>query len=160
MVHFLCCCCFFFFWLIIFTCLVHSSYLTYLRIVSCVHTHFLAKMDPTAKACEHLCITPHVCMVEEVSWLQEWEICGLGRAQSPPLIVLLFSSWSFRLSWWLRWYRICLQCWWPRLIHGSRRSTGEGKGNPLQYSHLENPINRNLVGLQSMGRVRHDWVSN
>ena len=40
---------------------------------------------------------------------------------------------------------------WP----GSGRSPGEGNGNPLQYSCLENPIDR---GLQSMGsqRVRHD----
>ena len=39
---------------------------------------------------------------------------------------------------------------------GSRRSLGEGNGNPLQYSCLENPIDRG--GLQSMGpqRFRHD----
>ena len=28
----------------------------------------------------------------------------------------------------------------PGLIPGSGRSPGEGNGNPLQYSHLENPI--------------------
>ena len=28
------------------------------------------------------------------------------------------------------------------LIPGSRRSPGEGNGNPLQYSYLENPMNR------------------
>ena len=27
-------------------------------------------------------------------------------------------------------------------IHGLRRSPGEGNGNPLQYSCLENPIDR------------------
>ena len=27
-------------------------------------------------------------------------------------------------------------------IPGSGRSPGEGNGNPLQYSHLENPMNR------------------
>ena len=27
-------------------------------------------------------------------------------------------------------------------IHGSGRSPGEGHGNPLQYSHLENPMDR------------------
>ena len=31
----------------------------------------------------------------EVSWLWEWEICGLCSVQSPPLTVLLFLSWSF-----------------------------------------------------------------
>ena len=28
------------------------------------------------------------------------------------------------------------------LIPGSGRSPGEGNGNPLQYSHLENPMDR------------------
>ena len=28
------------------------------------------------------------------------------------------------------------------LIHGSGRSPGEGNGNPLQYSCLENPMDR------------------
>jgi len=27
-------------------------------------------------------------------------------------------------------------------IPGSGRSSGEGNGNPLQYSHLENPMDR------------------
>ena len=30
----------------------------------------------------------------------------------------------------------------PRLIPGSGRSPGEGNGNPLQYSCLENPMDR------------------
>ena len=40
---------------------------------------------------------------------------------------------------------------------------GEGNGNPLQYSCLENPIDRGAWwGLQSMvsQRVRQDWVTN
>ena len=39
--------------------------------------------------------------MRKVSWLGEWEICGLGRAQSPLLIVLLFSSWSLVHREWL-----------------------------------------------------------
>ena len=41
-------------------------------------------------------------------------------------------------------------------IPGSERSPGEGNGNPLQYSCLENPMDRG-AWLQSMGsqRVRH-----
>ena len=41
----------------------------------------------------------------------------------------------------------------PGWIPGLGRSPGEGNGNPLQYSYLDNPD-----GLQSMGsqRVRHD----
>ena len=42
-------------------------------------------------------------------------------------------------------------------IPGLGRSSGEGNGNPLQYSCLENPMDE-PGGLQSMGsqRVRHD----
>ena len=39
------------------------------------------------------------------------------------------------------------------LIPVSGRSSGEGSGNPLQYSYLENPMD---MGLQS---VRHDWAT-
>ena len=41
---------------------------------------------------------------------------------------------------------------------GSGRSPGGGHGNPLQYSCLENPMDREPGGLQSTGpqRVRHD----
>ena len=45
-------------------------------------------------------------------------------------------------------------------IPGLGRSPGEGNGNPLQYSFLENPMDRGTWrGLQSMGsqRVRHNW---
>ena len=38
---------------------------------------------------------------------------------------------------------------------------GEGNGTPLQYSCLENPMEEEPGGLQSMGslRVRHDWAT-
>lgn len=92
-------------WWIILICLVHSPYLAYLRILPCVHTHLSAKMDSAAKACGQnlpwqpsslTCKEPFcACVVREVSRLQEREIHGLGRAQLPPLIALLFPSWSF-----------------------------------------------------------------
>ena len=43
-------------------------------------------------------------------------------------------------------------------IPGLGRSSGEGNGNPLQYSCLENPWTEEPGRLQSMGlqRVRHD----
>ena len=45
----------------------------------------------------------------------------------------------------------------PSLIPGSGRSPGEGNGNPLQYSCLENPMDGG-AWLLSMGlqRVGHD----
>ena len=36
----------------------------------------------------------------------------------------------------------------------SGRSPGEGNGNPLQYSCLENPLDRGVWWLQSMGSQR------
>ena len=46
-------------------------------------------------------------------------------------------------------------------ILGSRRSSGEGNGNPLQYSCLENPIDRGAWWLHSIGsqRVRHNYAT-
>ena len=48
------------------------------------------------------------------------------------------------------------------LILGLRRSPGEGNGYRLQYSCLENSMDREASGLQSMGsqRVRHNWATN
>ena len=48
------------------------------------------------------------------------------------------------------------------LIPGLGRSPEEGNGYPLQYSCLENPMDRKPGGLQSMGsnRVGHDWATN
>jgi len=42
------------------------------------------------------------------------------------------------------------------------RSPGEGNVNPLQYSGLENSMDRRSGRLQSMGsqRVRHDYATN
>ena len=57
--------------------------------------------------------------------------------------------------------------WWLReencnagdlgLILGLGRSPGGGNGNPLQYSCLGNPIDREALGSQ---RVRYDWATN
>ena len=44
---------------------------------------------------------------------------------------------------------------------GSGRSSGEGNGNPLQYSCLENPMDRGAwqATIHRMARVRHDLVT-
>ena len=41
---------------------------------------------------------------------------------------------------WLSWEIICLQCRRPGSIPGLGRSSGEGNGNQLQYSCLENSM--------------------
>ena len=50
----------------------------------------------------------------------------------------------------------------PVSIPGSERSSGTWKGYPLQYSCLENPMDRRPCWAMSMAsqRVRHDWVTN
>ena len=47
------------------------------------------------------------------------------------------------------------------LISGSGRSPGEGNGNPLQYSYLENPTDRDAwqTTVYGVARVGHDLVS-
>ena len=40
----------------------------------------------------------------------------------------------------------------PGSVPGSGRSPGEGYGNPLQFSCLENPMDRSLVGYSPWGR--------
>ena len=44
-------------------------------------------------------------------------------------------------------------------IPGSGRFPGEGYGNPLQYSYLENPIDRGAwqATVHKLHRVGHDW---
>ena len=41
-------------------------------------------------------------------------------------------------------------------IPRSRKSPGEGNGNPLQYSCLENPVERSLVGYSPWGHKELD----
>ena len=45
-------------------------------------------------------------------------------------------------------------------IPGSGRSPGGGNGNPLQYSHLENSVDRGTCRVVAywLQRVRHDWA--
>ena len=47
------------------------------------------------------------------------------------------------------------------LIPGSERVPGGGNGNPLQYSCLENPMDRGVWRAPVHGghRVGHDWVT-
>ena len=46
----------------------------------------------------------------------------------------------------------------PDSVPGSGKSSGEGNGNPLQYSCLGNPMGRGAWQAQSMGlqTVRHN----
>ena len=49
----------------------------------------------------------------------------------------------------------------PDSMPGSRKSPGEGNGNPLQYSCLGNPMDRGVWQATAHGitRVRHDLAT-
>ena len=49
----------------------------------------------------------------------------------------------------------------PSSIPGSGRSSGEGNGNPLQYSCLDNPMDRGAwqATLHGVKRVGHDLAT-
>ena len=49
----------------------------------------------------------------------------------------------------------------PGSIPGSGRSTGKGNGNPLQYSCLENPMDRGALRatVHGVARVGHDLAT-
>ena len=80
------------------------------------------------------------------------------------------SSWYHDkngLPWWLTGKESACQCRrrrfdpWVGKIPGSGRSLGEGNGNPLQYSCLENPMDRGAwwATVHGVSRVRHDWAT-
>ena len=59
------------------------------------------------------------------------------------------------LPWWSKWLRFPMQE--PRSIPGSGKSPGEGHGNPLQYSCLENPMDRG-PWCATVQRVAESWT--
>ena len=65
------------------------------------------------------------------------------------------------LTWWLSWWRICLQCRSPGFEPWVGKIPGGRHGSPLQYSCLESPWTEEPGRLQSMGpqRVGHDWAT-
>ena len=64
------------------------------------------------------------------------------------------------LPWWLSGKESACSAGDPGLVPGLRRSSGEGNGNPLQYSCLGNPRTEESGGLPSMGVSRVDTINN
>ena len=64
-------------------------------------------------------------------------------------------------SWWLSGKESTCNAGDPDLIPGLRRSPGEGNSYPLQYSCLENPLDRAwLATAHGSQRVEHYWATN
>ena len=84
----------------------------------------------------------------------------LGEVKMSSFYYSAQLSWWHGLPWWLRLWRICLQCRRRRFDPWSGRSPGEGNGNPLQYSCLENSIEEpgRLWSMESQ-RIGHGWAT-
>ena len=98
--------------------------------------------------------------------LEAWRAVIRGVAKSRTwLSDWIELNWT-ELSWWT--YRdfpggsdgksICLQCGRPGFDPWVGKIPWRRKGNPLQYSCLENPMDRGAWFMGSQ-RVRHDWVT-
>ena len=67
---------------------------------------------------------------------------------------LVFISVQLGLPWWLRGKASACNVGDPGLIPGSGRSPGEGNGNPLQYSCLENSMGHNPWGRKELDTTK------
>ena len=62
------------------------------------------------------------------------------------------------LPWWLRQYRVWLQCRRPEFDPKVKMIPGEGNGNPLQYSCLENPMDKGAWWATPHGVTESDTI--
>ena len=99
---------------------------------------------------------PYICLQNSMN-RGAWQTPVHGVAKSRKQV----NDWAHRSVLYITWYKFFIRCMIYNifshscgsegkafalnvgdlgLIPGSRRSPGEGNGNPLQYSYLENPI--------------------
>ena len=73
-----------------------------------------------------------------------------------------YSLSALGLPWWLRWWRICLQCGDPGSISGLGWSPGEGMASHSNILAWVFHGQRSLVVYSPWGhkRVGHDWATN
>ena len=91
-----------------------------------------------------------------VNWkmhnLKSWELCFIQG---------ITEDYSSELPWWLTWWRVCLQCRRPKFNPCVGKTPGEGNGNPLQRSCLENPRDGGAwqVTVHGVTKNGHDWAT-
>ena len=100
------------------------------------------------------------------SFLMNWFFISgdqsIGASASAPVLLVKYSGLiSFRIDWL---HLLCGACnaGDPGSIPGSGKSSREGNGNPLQYSCLENPMDRGVwqATVHGVARVGHDLATN
>ena len=98
------------------------------------------------------------CHVISVLQIQNWDF-NRKRSKKKESIPFPWASVLTELPWWLSGKESACNAGDPGLISRSGRSPGEGNSNPLQCSCLENPMDKQPGGLQSieLQRVVQDW---
>ena len=91
----------------------------------------------------HSFVTPRTCRPPDFS------VHGISQARILEWVAIPFSrgsiqGWNLGLPYCVQiWYHLShLESLWCGRLPGLGRSPGEGKGNPLQYSCLRNPMDR------------------
>ena len=87
---------------------------------------------------------------------------GVAPVTGTPLLqfVPVCNISSCRVPRWLRWRRICLQCCRHGFSPWVGRSNRKGNDSPLQYSGLENPVDRGAWWAKSVGLQGVDGTTN
>ena len=120
-------------------------------ITTCYHTYYFMRM---AYSCHH---------PSPSSLPQSYTVANLQISLFPVLTCeLSYSSALSGLPWWIRQYRICLQCWRPRFDAWDGKIPWKGEWLPTPgFFSGEFRGQRSLSGLQSTvsQRVGHDWTN-
>ena len=119
--------------------------------VSSVHSIFQARILEKVAVSFSLSIAVYLNLSTDYCWRRQWH---------PTLVLLPGKSHGWRsLVSCSPWGREESNTTERLHLHFSLSCIGEGNGNPLQCSCLENPRDGEPGGLPSMGshRVRHDW---
>ena len=114
------------------------------------------RRDRICLQCRRSGFNPWVGKIPPTLLFQPGEFQGVAKSQTRLSNFHFTFIPNYRFPSWL-----LVKNWHATSTPGSGRSPGEGNGNPLQYSCLENPMEGPLVGYSSWGlkRIRHDLAT-